>query len=428
MYKTKYTVDYYNRFLTSIKSPFTRSVYDDALRYYMKDMDVSEPNELIEVISVVGGETKELEDNLIDYITYLDKEKHYSYSTIHNRLAAIYHFYTINRVNLNKSYVSKFMVPRKRVANDSAYTREQIQKILSTCNLRHKVMILLMVSTGMRVGALHLLKLSALTRVDVPGQMLQHLYRINVYETEAEKYYTFCTFECAAVIDQYLEYRKRSGEVLKPDAPLLREEFDRHMLDQIRNPRHISYHAVLRLVDEIIIRAGIKKSKPRKEGQEFKMLLQPVKRCHGFRKFAITQMIKAKVDYNTREFLVGHKHSRGLDENYDRTNEEDRLEEYLKAVNFLTINEENRLRKEVQEKEHVIKNKLLEKEMQIQQLTDRMIAMEQAQKQTEENWGRAYDELKTLACEGGTRLKKALAEEEEARNKAMDELMVNEDL
>lgn len=54
-------------------------------------------------------------------------------------------------------------------------------------------------------------------------------------------------------------------------------------------------------------------------------------RAHGFRKFAISTMIKAKVDYNSREYLVGHKMSRGLDVNYDRTSEEDRLLEFLKG-------------------------------------------------------------------------------------------------
>ena len=61
-------------------------------------------------------------------------------------------------------------------------------------------------------------------------------------------------------------------------------------------------------------------------------------RAHGFRKFAISTMIKAKVDYNSREYLVGHKMSRGLDVNYDRTSEEDRLLEFFKAVDLLTIN------------------------------------------------------------------------------------------
>jgi N12 class adenine-specific DNA methylase len=75
---------------------------------------------------------------------------------------------------------------------------------------------------------------------------------------------------------------------------------------------------------------------------------------HGFRKFAITQFKKAQVDFNDREYFVGHKTSRRLDRSYDRTSEEDRLAQYMKAIELLTISPENRLRKHVAEQEHTI--------------------------------------------------------------------------
>lgn len=68
-----------------------------------------------------------------------------------------------------------------------------------------------------------------------------------------------------------------------------------------------------------------------------------------FGSFAITQMIKAKVDFDSAEYLVGHKSSRGIRVHYDRTTQEDRLEGYLKAVDLLTINPENRLRRQVEQ-------------------------------------------------------------------------------
>ncbi len=42
-------------------------------------------------------------------------------------------------------------------------------------------------------------------------------------------------------------------------------------------------------------------------------------------------------------------HSLGLDDNYFKPTENDVLEEYLAAVDWLTINEENRLKKQVKE-------------------------------------------------------------------------------
>ena len=58
-------------------------------------------------------------------------------------------------------------------------------------------------------------------------------------------------------------------------------------------------------------------------------------------------MKHAKVDFSDREYLVGHKYSRGLDNNYDRTTEEERLLEWSKAIDNLTINQAHRLKKKL---------------------------------------------------------------------------------
>lgn len=91
-------------------------------------------------------------------------------------------------------------------------------------------------------------------------------------------------------------------------------------------------------------------------------------RSYGLRKFYVSQMIKSKVDYNTREYLVGHKVSRGLDVNYDRTSEEDRLEEYAKAIDLLTIAPEYRLKKQIKELESVQAEELKQVKSQMEHL------------------------------------------------------------
>jgi hypothetical protein len=63
-----------------------------------------------------------------------------------------------------------------------------------------KNIILLMASSGLRVGAIPLLKLRHLEKID-------SIYKITVYEGANEQYYTFCTPECASFIDAYLQYR-----------------------------------------------------------------------------------------------------------------------------------------------------------------------------------------------------------------------------
>jgi hypothetical protein len=68
---------------------------------------------------------------------------------------------------------------------------------------RDKMIVLLMASTGMRIGALAPLTIGSLHKIDVK-EYSSHIYKIIVYEGEPEQYYTFTTFECAAAIDDYL--------------------------------------------------------------------------------------------------------------------------------------------------------------------------------------------------------------------------------
>jgi hypothetical protein len=51
-------------------------------------------------------------------------------------------------------------------------------------------------STGIRIGALSLLKLRDL-------QKIYSVYKFTIYENTKDEYFICCTPECAAAIDQY---------------------------------------------------------------------------------------------------------------------------------------------------------------------------------------------------------------------------------
>jgi hypothetical protein len=103
------------------------------------------------------------------------------------------------------------------------------------------------------------------------------------------------------------------------------------------------------LIDNTLIRSGLKTitrqiaNDPHNKGRNRK----EVARLNGFRKFAITQMSKSRMDAEIREKLVGH--SIGIARHYIRYSPQEMLQEYLKAVDLLTINEENRLKLKVDE-------------------------------------------------------------------------------
>lgn len=130
---------------------------------------------------------------------------------------------------------------------DRAYTHEEIQKMLLKCDERARVIILLMTSTGMRIGAVYALQIGNLVRIPE-----YDLYKIIIYANfPRSRYYTSCTPECAAAIDSYLEYRKRFGDPLEKTAPLLREQFEINDPFLAANPQPIS-ESVGYIITEIL--------------------------------------------------------------------------------------------------------------------------------------------------------------------------------
>lgn len=97
--------------------------------------------------------------------------------------------------------------------DDRPYTTEEIAQTLQACDLRTRVAIFLLCSSGMRIEASHSLQICDLTPVNFRNTTV---YRIQVYARTRDSYYTFCNTECYNVIkNYYLKDRERCGEVLK---------------------------------------------------------------------------------------------------------------------------------------------------------------------------------------------------------------------
>lgn len=250
-------------------------------------------------------------------------------------LYGIYHFYVMNDVILNRVKINKFIGEPTLKTVDRPYTYDEIRKILNVSDLRMKVVVGLMSSAGLRIGAITGLKLRNLEKVE-------SCYKVTVYEGTREQYYSFTTPECASFIDAYKEYRTKSGEILTEESYSIRDQFDLTDQDQIRNrSRGIQTGTLKVMLNLVLVKAGVRTvdhTSPHKRKE--------VARAHGFRKFFTTQLIKAKVQSECRWKLEGHK-LLGNDESYAKITEEDLLPEYQKAIDKLTIDPANRLLKQV---------------------------------------------------------------------------------
>jgi integrase len=253
----------------------------------------------------------------------------------------------MNDVLLNRKKIYKYLGEYEKVHRDRAYTTEEIAKLLHFCDQRLKAIVLFLASSGSRLGSLPTLRVGNLVPISE-----YKLYKITIYESSREEYYTFCTPEARRAIDEYLQFRERCGEKLGPDSPLFREQFDvNDKENSVNKPRPITSYGIQTTLTNALIKAGLRvRVTQQSEDNDHKntgRVRKEVARFHGFRKYCVTNMKNASLDFSDREYLVGHRKSRGLDVNYDRTSESQRLEQYLKAVDLLTIDDSHRLRLKV---------------------------------------------------------------------------------
>jgi integrase len=318
----------YQNFINSIKAKATRVTYSDTLNRYLVENNTN-------LQTLLNLPVKDSEQLLINYIEKL-KARNKSHSYINSLFCAIKHFYLMNDIRINKEKIGKFLGESGRKNTDRAYTHEEIKKILDVADLRMKSVVLLMASTGMRIGAVTDLKLKHLEEIN-------GLYKITIYEKSKAEVHTFCSFECYSVINSYLQFTKKSGEILDKESYLIREQFDINDFEQIRKKsRKIAQNTLKQNLQALLIKSGLREINHNYEyGSR-----NTVPMSHGFRKFWMTQAVKSKMPAEQREMLLGHKI--GLASAYYRPSEDDLLDAYMIAIDNLTINEENRLKKKIE--------------------------------------------------------------------------------
>lgn len=326
-------IDYkkpYDRFLNAIDNEKTRHEYESCLRLFMEEYHVTNYDELLKL------STEQVEDMVIEYILSM-KKKSLSEGLITQRCAAIRKFFSSNRINLNWDFINQHKGKFKKKQKLEAYNREQIEKLLEICDHRTRCIVLMFASTGIRVSALSELRKKHLKRIG-------SLYEFTIYENEEEEYTTFCTPECAVSIDNYFEYRERAGEVISEDTFLIRREFDSEDLQQVRSECiPVSASTIRNVMSKRLVKAGIRKIEHDTDTTHRKNI--PID--HGFRMFYCSQLVNANLNTEKRYLLEGHC-LRKNDPSYIRVKEQ-LHDEYIKAIDLLTIDKTNILEKQVTE-------------------------------------------------------------------------------
>ena len=275
---------------------------------------------------------KEVERQIIEFIITL-KEKGMKRSAIANYTCPILSFCKIMDITVNTTKINKFMPPQVKSKKTYGYTHEQIQKLLDFADERMRAVILILSSTGVRVGSLPSLDVGSLEEI-------KDLFSILVYENQPEEYIVFCTNECRKNgIEPYLDMRRRYGEVITKTSPLIREQFDRRDQFAIAHPQRIKESALAQKLSELAEAAGLRTKAQLKEGQQAASIRNEVPRTNGFRRFYCGTLADSGLLTERRWLLEGHA-LKGNDSAYLKITTDDLYNQFMLAHDNLLISQE----------------------------------------------------------------------------------------
>ena len=203
--------------------------------------------------SVCDRDLKTIKSIYFDFIPYLEQPtKKLKHGSIVGITAKIRRFYVTNDISIPDWKVVKTYFKESTEEDESRpYTAEEIKLIVKNSNECYQALVLLLASTGMRLGGIYdkttnnFLKVrdfeeatksftereldslkEELRKENLP-EYTGDVGKITVYQgSKKEKHITFCTPEAYEAINKYLNKRRAAGEIITPNSPLFRVKFD----------------------------------------------------------------------------------------------------------------------------------------------------------------------------------------------------------
>ena len=321
-------------FRLAIRNPNTRDPYERRLLSFLKDIGM----DIDSFVNLAKDKSTESEKILVKYISHQverSERGEISKNTIRNPLKAIKLCLEMNDVNsINWRKLRRLLPHGREYALDRIPTTEELREIYEA-DVRGKALTLTLLTSGIREGSIQTLTISDWSPIHRNGKLVAG--RLVVYNGEPERYFTFITAECYRSIEKYLEFRRDNGEELGHNSPLFRDKFDPVNGHANDNIEPMTAPAVRQYYNRLLHSIGIRKEAKRRH--EFSV--------HGFRKWYKTRCELGGMKPINVEILLSH--STGISDSYYRPTESELLDDYLKVVDQLMMNDTRKLRAEAQE-------------------------------------------------------------------------------
>ena len=384
----RYDGESVRQFLKGFHADATREAYSKKLFQFAEFCGMT-PDELL---AETNRDPKSFHRLIVDYIERRKPEV--SGSTIGLTVASLKHFFEMNDADqsVNWAKVSKLVPRARKTGSDRAPTTEEIRQMVQAADIRTRCIILMCVSSGIRVGAFEGMCWGDLTPIykeedgdgKAPAQV--RAARLVVYRGSFEEYVTFVSPECYDSLMQYRGLREGIGEAITARSPLIRDAWDNHryrkqVAKDPKDAKPLTSKTIANMMGQFLKRIRLRDPSlclPAGGGNGSYGNHYEFKQVHGFRKYFKTNAERTIKTIDV-EKLIGHA------ENYYRPSEEYLAEQYAKIVPNLTISETAELKDRMQRQAVVSDRKVGEIERKNVALQDRLSRLESS-----------YDSLKDI--------------------------------
>jgi integrase len=379
-FESSMELDAFSLFINAIRAEQTRRKYQARLNTFFNFISIPDINlqERCKIfVKNCQSNPKYAVNSVFRFIIHLKERmnrKEIVVSTIYNYLKPIKLFCEMNDIDVKWKKITLGLPKEKKYAEDRAPTIEEIQKLLEYPDRRIKVIILTMISCGMRLGAWNDLQYKHIQTVKNEEKNIVAA-KITIYAGSDEQYTAFISKEAYRAIEEWMDFRRNSGEQVTDESWLLRNLWDVTTPSGgprglVSVPKKLKDTGVKSLIERALRAQGLRtKLEEGKKRYEFAT-------DHGFRKFFKTRCEIAGMRSLTVEYLLNH--STGITDSYFRPTERELLQDYLKVSDLLQIDKEVKLQKELhqyqqknEEESYIIKGKLKKKAEEIKEIKQR---------------------------------------------------------
>src|SRR5215216_1994466 len=321
-----------------MKSPVTRDKYQKRLGKFfdfirLEGSTIEDKSKVF--VKIARKDSNWTFSNILRFVQFQNSRvvrKEISGATVRNYVKSIKLFCDMADLPVAWKKITRGLPRGRRYADDRIPTIEELTKLLEYPDRRLKAIIYTMASSGIRLGAWDYLRWGDIRPIEIDGKIVAA--KIIVYaEEEDDEYFSFISLEAFNELQNWINYRESSGELINDNSWLMRDLWDTRVPQGrglVTHPKKLASLGIKRLMERAIWAQHLrKKLEPGKKRH-------PYQANHSLRKWFKTRCEIAGMKPINVEKLMNH--SVGISDSYYRATENELLEDYLKAVELLTIN------------------------------------------------------------------------------------------